>query len=115
MWTLPINDHSVIAAINGQSGLPWTAAPYPGFDGKTLGDVRGMSGVIPANAPLDLPLLGSTGRALGSVTIPDSFDARDKWPECPSIGAIRNQGTCGSCVSDCSLSLSLSLSHSLLA
>uniref|UniRef100_A0A8R1IP54 Pept_C1 domain-containing protein n=1 Tax=Caenorhabditis japonica TaxID=281687 RepID=A0A8R1IP54_CAEJA len=29
--------------------------------------------------------------------LPDTFDARDNWPECKSIKLIRNQATCGSC------------------
>lgn len=29
--------------------------------------------------------------------IPKSFDSRKYWPECESIGKIRNQGFCGSC------------------
>ncbi|XP_055586220.1 cathepsin B-like [Uranotaenia lowii] len=29
--------------------------------------------------------------------LPESFDARTKWPECKSIRTIRNQGCCGSC------------------
>lgn len=29
--------------------------------------------------------------------IPATFDARTHWPECPSIGLIRDQGGCGSC------------------
>ncbi|KIH65196.1 papain family cysteine protease, partial [Ancylostoma duodenale] len=28
---------------------------------------------------------------------PDSFDAREHWPECKSIGTIRDQSACGSC------------------
>ncbi|ETN71096.1 papain family cysteine protease [Necator americanus] len=28
--------------------------------------------------------------------LPDSFDAREKWPECTSIGYIRDQSDCGS-------------------
>ncbi|XP_008196467.2 cathepsin B-like cysteine proteinase 4 isoform X2 [Tribolium castaneum] len=32
------------------------------------------------------------------ISIPESFDAREKWPECKDvIGKIRNQGNCGSC------------------
>ncbi|CAJ0594742.1 unnamed protein product [Cylicocyclus nassatus] len=30
-------------------------------------------------------------------TIPPSFDAREKWPECKSIRLVRNQANCGSC------------------
>ena len=32
-----------------------------------------------------------------AVDIPDSFDARQEWPECPSTKEIRDQGSCGSC------------------
>ncbi|XP_055528079.1 cathepsin B-like [Wyeomyia smithii] len=31
------------------------------------------------------------------VQLPESFDARKQWPNCPSIREIRNQGCCGSC------------------
>jgi cathepsin B len=34
---------------------------------------------------------------LGVEDIPDSFDPREKWPECPTIKEIRDQGGCGSC------------------
>lgn len=30
-------------------------------------------------------------------TLPDSFDSRIQWPNCPTIGEIRDQGSCGSC------------------
>jgi len=29
--------------------------------------------------------------------IPDSFDPREQWPDCPTIKEIRDQGGCGSC------------------
>jgi len=31
------------------------------------------------------------------VTIPETFDAREKWANCPTIQEIRDQGSCGSC------------------
>ncbi|UMM33859.1 hypothetical protein L5515_007180 [Caenorhabditis briggsae] len=31
------------------------------------------------------------------ATIPETFDARTKWPKCKSIKLIRNQANCGSC------------------
>lgn len=32
-----------------------------------------------------------------NIRLPDSFDAREQWPECPTIQQIRDQGSCGSC------------------
>ncbi|KAI1286145.1 Cathepsin B [Halotydeus destructor] len=29
--------------------------------------------------------------------LPESFDARKKWPKCPTISKISDQGSCGSC------------------
>eukprot|EP01006_Ploeotia_vitrea_P020729 TRINITY_DN53022_c0_g1_i1.p1 TRINITY_DN53022_c0_g1~~TRINITY_DN53022_c0_g1_i1.p1 ORF type:complete len:120 (+),score=1.31 TRINITY_DN53022_c0_g1_i1:239-598(+) len=29
--------------------------------------------------------------------IPESFNAKDKWTNCPSISEIRDQANCGSC------------------
>lgn len=31
------------------------------------------------------------------IKLPDSFDARKQWPDCPTIQQIRDQGSCGSC------------------
>jgi len=32
------------------------------------------------------------------ISLPDSFDSRDKWGEmCPSTKEVRDQGSCGSC------------------
>jgi len=39
-----------------------------------------------------------SGRRLGQAANPESFDSREGWPECADvIGAIHNQGRCGSC------------------
>lgn len=29
--------------------------------------------------------------------VPEQFDAREQWPNCPTINEIRDQGSCGSC------------------
>lgn len=29
--------------------------------------------------------------------LPEEFDARKQWPQCPTITEIRDQGSCGSC------------------
>lgn len=32
-----------------------------------------------------------------NIDLPDQFDSRTKWPNCQTIGAIRDQSSCGSC------------------
>ncbi|MCP9263194.1 Cathepsin B [Dirofilaria immitis] len=32
-----------------------------------------------------------------AIHVPESFDAREKWPECASLRNIRDQSSCGSC------------------
>ncbi len=29
--------------------------------------------------------------------LPENFDSRDEWPNCPTIKEIRDQASCGSC------------------
>ncbi|XP_038121603.1 cathepsin B-like [Culex quinquefasciatus] len=31
------------------------------------------------------------------IELPEQFDARERWPECPSLREIRNQGCCAGC------------------
>lgn len=31
------------------------------------------------------------------MSLPEYFDAREKWPNCPTISEIPDQGSCGSC------------------
>lgn len=31
------------------------------------------------------------------MKLPDSFDARQQWPNCPTLQQVRDQGNCGSC------------------
>jgi cathepsin B len=31
------------------------------------------------------------------IDLPDNFDARVQWPNCPTINEVRDQGSCGSC------------------
>lgn len=29
--------------------------------------------------------------------LPENFDSRENWPNCPTIREVRDQGSCGSC------------------
>ena len=36
-------------------------------------------------------------KSFKKLDLPENFDSREAWPNCPSIGEIRDQGSCGSC------------------
>ncbi|KAH8286984.1 hypothetical protein KR054_000393 [Drosophila jambulina] len=61
--------------------------------------IRGLMGVHPDAHRFALPekreVLGELYQ--GAKDIPEEFDARKAWPNCPTIGEIRDQGSCGSC------------------
>ena len=69
----------------------WKAAPSKRFEGATEEYIRGLCGAKEGGPKL--PEGDITVRA----DIPKSFDAREQWPNCPSITDIRDQGSCGSC------------------
>lgn len=43
---------------------------------------------------INLPMVNHD---ISAITLPESFDARDKWSYCPSISKIYDQKNCGSC------------------
>lgn len=83
--------------VNYINGLQttWTAGHNNYFRGVSTPVVRGMMGVrkIPGN---ELPILMRDG-GIGDQDVPDLFDARTQWPNCPSIAEVRDQSNCGSC------------------
>ncbi|TDG40849.1 hypothetical protein AWZ03_012731 [Drosophila navojoa] len=77
----------------------WT--PGRNFDASVSeGHIRGLMGVHPDAHKFTLP---EKSQVLGNLVgdddddLPESFDARTAWPNCPTIGEIRDQGSCGSC------------------
>ena len=50
-----------------------------------------------ASNPVRLPLMDHKIDAEVRKTIPDEFDSRKQWSNCPSISLIRDQGSCSSC------------------
>jgi cathepsin B len=73
----------------------WTAGRnfHPDTSDEFL---KGLMGVRPDHQdfmPEDKPRLLGLERA----AFPASFDPRDKWPECPTLKYIPDQGGCGSC------------------
>jgi len=55
---------------------------------------RNLMGVLPDHKNYMPPLHIHN---VEGVQIPANFDARQQWPDCPTIKEIRDQGSCGSC------------------
>ncbi|CAN7942201.1 unnamed protein product, partial [Ixodes hexagonus] len=68
----------------------WTAGHNKGH--MDLETIRRKLGVHRDNHKYRLPELVHQ-----ETDIPDQFDSRDKWGNCPTIREIRDQGACGSC------------------
>jgi len=63
--------------------------------GTSKEHLRRLAGVLPKPADYKEPLRQK--RMPEGFEVPDSFDAREQWSDCPSINEIRDQGSCGSC------------------
>ncbi|NP_001119608.1 cathepsin B-348 precursor [Acyrthosiphon pisum] len=58
--------------------------------------IKGLMGVHEKNAEYPkLEQLLTYNDA--STDLPETFDARERWPNCPTIREVRDQGSCGSC------------------
>ncbi|TNN82691.1 Cathepsin B [Liparis tanakae] len=68
----------------------WTAGQN--FYNIDISYVKGLCGTI-----LNGPKLPEVVHSTDGIKLPASFDARQQWPNCPTIQQIRDQGSCGSC------------------
>ncbi|MEE6477090.1 hypothetical protein FKM82_011354 [Ascaphus truei] len=68
----------------------WTAGQN--FKNADLSYVKRLCGTI-----LGGPKLPLRYHVAGEINLPDSFDSRQAWPNCPTIREVRDQGSCGSC------------------
>jgi len=72
----------------------WTAAPSK-FMSWSKPSIKRLMGVLPGyweQHKLLTPIHHEIPNDL-----PVNFDARDQWPNCPTIREVRDQGSCGSC------------------
>jgi len=84
--------HTIVDVVN-KAKSTWQA--HHNFDPHTYtpASLKHLCGTIMGGGeklPLHFPKL-----LLGDI--PEHFDSREQWPECPSIKEVRDQGSCGSC------------------
>ena len=98
------NRERIAARVNGDPDSSWWASAVPAHPftetpysvllqygaGVLGGDPRENVAGLPVKTERDLA-------ARWSGAIPDSFESKDAWPQCPAIGEIRDQSACGSC------------------
>uniref|UniRef100_A0A5S6QTM7 Fibrinogen C-terminal domain-containing protein n=1 Tax=Trichuris muris TaxID=70415 RepID=A0A5S6QTM7_TRIMR len=88
--------HKIIDYINNLN-TTWKADRNSYFDEVPYHVIRGMMGVAYHYANEDQEVLTTKTYHHLAMPIPESFDAREQWPHCPTVGEIRDQSNCGSC------------------
>ncbi|XP_064596982.1 cathepsin B-like [Liolophura sinensis] len=86
----PLSDE-LIQYINTKPSATWKAGRS--FEGWTVSGVKRLCGALEDPFWHKLPV--KVHPTL--MDIPDTFDARKQWPNCPTIKEVRDQGSCGSC------------------
>jgi len=85
----PMTFPEMVNFIN-KANTTWTAGQN--FPNADISSVMGLCGTI-----LNGPRLPELIHSVEDMKLPDSFDPRQQWPNCPTIQQIRDQGSCGSC------------------
>jgi cathepsin B len=70
----------------------WTAGRSGKFEGLSIREAKTFLGAKLGGQQAPRKVMYYDVNA-----VPDSFDARDAWPNCPSITLVRDQSACGSC------------------
>uniref|UniRef100_A0AAZ3Q110 Cathepsin B n=1 Tax=Oncorhynchus tshawytscha TaxID=74940 RepID=A0AAZ3Q110_ONCTS len=86
---LPLLSPEMVQYIN-TADTTWTAGQN--FHNVDISYVKSLCGTL-----LKGPRLPELVQSDEDMSLPDSFDARLQWPNCPTIKEIRDQGSCGSC------------------
>jgi cathepsin B len=89
----PLLSASLISEINSAQST-WKAAPSK-FMSWSTASIKRLMGVRPEYFEQHKhikPLIHDVPNDL-----PENFDAREQWPNCPTIKEVRDQGSCGSC------------------
>jgi cathepsin B len=81
---------AIVEEVNA-ANAGWEAHVNPKFANKPLGHVKQFLGALPGGPTLPVK------KDEIPNDIPTAFDPRVKWPNCPSLKTIRDQGPCGSC------------------
>jgi cathepsin B len=82
----------MIDYINNYANTTWKAGVN--FDSVPLEHVRKLCGVLKDPNLKRLPV---RHQKVDLGSLPNEFDPRVHWPNCPTLKEVRDQGSCGSC------------------
>jgi cathepsin B len=85
--------NEMIQYINGLN-TTWKAGHNSRFRNIPVSTARRLMGVRRVSN-IHLPVV--THEDFPEEAIPDEFDSRTQWPQCPTIAEVRDQSNCGSC------------------
>jgi len=84
--------HEMVDYINNYANTTWKAGVN--FEGRSVEDVKRLCGVLKDPNGRRPPV---RRHEVDASMLPDSFDPREQWPNCPTLKEVRDQGSCGSC------------------
>jgi len=80
----------MIDYINSQPGITWKAGVN--FRGVPIEHIKSLCGALKSGYHPPVKV-----HAIDSTSLPDEFDSRTQWSNCPTLQEVRDQGSCGSC------------------
>lgn len=90
----PLSDH-MIYYINEKANTTWRAEKNK-FHEWSMASIKRLMGV-PRNYMKEITknLDVLVHPVADLATVPDEFDSRENWPDCPTLREVRDQGNCG--------------------
>lgn len=85
--------HAIVNKVNSHPGTTWKAHTNHRFEHAKKSDIAALCG-SKRDHHTKLPFKSTPEL---TYDIPTSFDARQQWSQCVSIGMIRDQSYCGDC------------------
>ncbi|KAF7257285.1 hypothetical protein EG68_05422 [Paragonimus skrjabini miyazakii] len=85
----------LIHYVNEESGAHWKAGRSKKF--RNVEEAKRFLGAHLESQALRHSRRKTISHDFNVDALPESFDAREKWPNCTTIGEIRDQSGCGSC------------------
>lgn len=89
----PLLTDEFITHINSQQNSWKAGRTFP--LNTPMKHIKKLTGALEDTHVTVLPKMEHDAELIASL--PENFDPREKWPNCPTLNEVRDQGSCGSC------------------